>query len=97
MNLKEVKCECGKRLTSVDVDTKSNHKTSGHCTHCKKRYSITYGNGVFSVEFHEKKNDALSEADEILKMIEKNEIESKEYWDNFEKEIRPLEKELDKI
>ena len=44
-----------------------------------------------------KKNDALSEADEILAMIEKNEIENKKYWDDFEKEIGPLEKELDKI
>ncbi len=44
-----------------------------------------------------KKNDALSEADKILTMIEKNEIESKEYRDNFEKEIRSLEKESDKI
>ena len=63
----------------------------------KKDIQLLMETEIFLSSSTKKKNDALSEADEILAMIEKNEIESKKYWDDFEKEIRPLEKELDKI
>ena len=91
MNMQKIECKCGKHLGSIDLDSTTQQKTNGTCSHCSRRYSIIYGNGEFKVIYPEeiskkKLEKALEEIDDILEMVNDSQIEADEYWRNFEKE-----------